>query len=144
MSNRKNKRRLAIKESKKPLLRPTKESNYFIPFEEIDLDHIKSKYGFKNIRLVNEMIYITTYNDEEFYIESDYNEGIKDFTSRLYHKNTKHNTDQYHEETKYFANIFMIFGYIRHHEQKPFDTKRTPQIREMERMKELFEQIATD
>ena len=72
----------------------------------------------------------------------DVNSRIGDYVNKLHHKNTKHNTAKFHEEHKYFANVFMIFGYIRHHQHKPFDNTRTPQIREMDKMARLFKQIA--
>ena len=135
------KHRSKKKFKKKPEVRPSAEANYFVPFDELNLDSIKRKYNFKTIKLVGDTIYVTTHNGEEYFIESVYNGRIKDYISKLHHKNTKHNKDEYHEELKYFANIFMIFGYIKHHEHKPFDSTKSPQIREMEKMKRLFAMI---
>ena len=141
-SNRKSKKRLAMKERNKPELYPNSKINYFLPYDELDLEHIQGKNKFKSIQLVNNTIYITTHYGDEFYIEAVWNSRIGDYVNTLHHKNTKHNTDKFHEEHKYFANVFMIFGYIRHHQHKPFDNTRTPQIREMDKMARLFKQIA--
>ena len=136
--NHRNKRK---KFKKKPELSPSKEVNYFVPFDEVNLDEIQRRYGFKTIKLVGDIIYVTTNNGEEYFIEGVWNSDIEDCISKLHHKNTKFNRDKYHEELKYFANIFMIFGYIKHHEHKPFDNTKSPQIREMEKMKRLFTMI---
>ena len=136
--NHRNKRK---KIKKKPELSPSKEANYFVSFSEINLDVIQRRYGFKTIKLVGDIIYVTTNNGEEYFIEGVWNSDIEDYISKLHHKNTKFNRDKYHEELKYFANIFMIFGYIKHHEHKPFDSTKSSQIRELEKMKRLFAMI---
>lgn len=119
----------------------SKGNIFFIPFNELNLQHIKQKYGFKTIKLIHDVLYISTKYDDEYYIDKKYILQIDDYTCELFHKNKKHDTRKYHKEEKYFKNIFHLFSYIKRHDNKPFDNKKTAQIRRMERMKELFAMI---
>ena len=119
----------------------SKDNIFFIPFEELNLQHIKQKYGFKIIKLIHDVLYISTKYDDEYYIDKKYILQIDDYTCELFHKNKRHDTRKYHNEEKYFKNIFHLFSYIKRHDNKPFDNKKTAQIRRMERMKELFAMI---
>ena len=52
-------------------------------------------------------LYTLQLNMEMNYIEKCWRNDIGDYITKLHHKNTRHNTDEYHEELKYFG-IFMM------------------------------------
>ena len=97
------------------------EHNYNRDFSLLNLEHIRKRFGFIDIRLVtNQMVYITSKHDEWF-IEYD------KFADKLvfYHKNKMHITKNYHKENKMYMNIFQIFSYISRHDYKIFNVKNT-------------------
>lgn len=104
-------------------------------FTLLNLEHIKKRFNFKDIKLINNKLYISSQQDEWYIEYVDYLDALI-----LHHKNTRNITRRYHREKKRFVNIFQIFGYIRHHDNKIFNNTRRYESWN-KRLDKLFEQI---